>query len=97
MIAGTVYFGSGTASTSTTTANNGITSVPGRPPTVHQVERAEQKKEAQRLELQERMREAESKEQAKDLKEKEAVEQLLRPGGSGLRSRPVIGKDSRTF
>lgn len=94
MVAGSLYFGSGEASTST---DPRVANSSTRPPTVSQVERAEQKREADRVELHERIREAEANELAKDAREKEAVENLLRTGGGASRPRPVIGQDKRTF
>lgn len=98
-IAGTLYYGSGDpAASSAQTAD--ITTAPGRPPTVHQVQRAEERKEAQRAELAERMREAEEKERQREEQEARHVDNLLRPAatpGSGKRSWPVVGQDKRTF
>ena len=76
-----------------TSAIEGIATSPGRPATVHQLGRAEERREVERQLLSQRLREAELREE-QDQKRK-AEEVLLRPGGQGLRSRPIIGRDGR--
>ncbi|CEH16077.1 isoform a [Ceraceosorus bombacis] len=74
-----------------------VASVPGRPPTNRQVEKASADQDTTRAEFAQRMAEAEEKERQRDLAEKEAVEKLLRPGPKEQRPRPVFGQDKRTF
>jgi IS5 family transposase len=91
-MAGTFYLGSGSpAPVVPETAE--IATTPGRPATVLQLQKAEERREAERVQLRERLREAEIKSELEEKRRAEEV--LLRPGGEGLRSRPVIGKDSR--
>lgn len=96
-VVGTLYLGSGTPATKeseeTTSTIGGIATSPGRPATVHQLGRAEERREAERQQLLQRLREAELREE-QDQKRK-AEEVLLRPGGEGLRTRPIIGRDGR--
>lgn len=93
-VAGTFYLGSGTpADNSPSTDTSKIATTPGRPATVHQVQKAEERREAERASLRERMQEAERK---TELEQKQRAEEaLLRPGGEGLRTRPIIGRDGR--
>lgn len=79
----------------------GIATVPGRPATVHQATRAEERREAERQLLRERLQEAEMRQEAEQ--KRRAEEALLgrsaaaapgAPGDAG-RARPVIGQDRR--
>lgn len=94
-LGGTLYFGSGAAAPTVpgTPETAPIATVPGRPATVHQLQRAEDRREAERAQLRERLREAELRSELEQ--KKRAEEALLRPGGEGQRTRPVIGRDSR--
>jgi membrane carboxypeptidase/penicillin-binding protein PbpC len=91
-VGGTFYLGSGSPAPSLPETAQ-IATIPGRPATVHQSQKAEERREAERALLRERLREAEIKSELEQ--KRRAEEALLRPGGEGLRSRPVIGKDGR--
>jgi hypothetical protein len=92
-LVGTLYLGSGSPAPAQPAETSPIATVPGRPATIHQTMKAEERREAERVQLRERLREAEIKTELDQ--KRRAEEALLRPGGEGLRSRPVIGKDSR--
>lgn len=89
-VVGTLYLGSGTPAPS---GVQGVATTPGRPATVHQAGRAEERREVERTQLLERLREAELREEHEQKRKVEDA--LLRPGGEGLRTRPVIGRDGR--
>lgn len=91
-VGGTFYLGSGKPAESNTGSGDvtGIATIPGRPATVHQAQRAEERREAERISLKERLRQAEI--QTERDEQKRAEEALLRPAE---RQRPVIGKDGR--
>ncbi|UZJ52463.1 hypothetical protein CBS101457_001783 [Exobasidium rhododendri] len=91
-MAGTFYLGSGTPAPNLPNTAE-VATVPGRPATILQLQKAEERREAERVQLRERLREAEIKSELEQKRRAEEV--LLRPGGEGLRARPVIGKDSR--
>lgn len=93
---GTLYLGSGSPAAPTDTKEtstlSGIATQPGRPVTVHQAARSEERREAERSQLRERLREAELKEENEQKRRAEEV--LLNPGHT-QRSFPKIGQDKR--
>lgn len=90
-VAGTFYLGSGTPAE--TSEASKIATSPGRPVTIHQAARAEERREAERVILRERLRQAEIKTEQDE--KRRAEEALLKPSGQGARPRPIIGQDGR--
>jgi IS5 family transposase len=94
-VGGTYYLGSGSPADPSTSSGDisKIATVPGRPATVFQAQKAEERREEERAALKERFRQAEL--QSERDEQKRAEEALLRPTGQSPRNRPIIGQDGR--
>lgn len=94
-VLGTVYLGSGSPAAPTQT-NGTISTQPGRPATVSQAAKLDERRAEERAQLQARLREAELREEQE---EKRRAEQVLMAGSSDpqqqQRTRPNIGQDRR--
>jgi hypothetical protein len=94
-VIGTVYLGSGSPA-APSDSNGSISTQPGRPATVSQTAKLDERRAEERAQLQARLREAELREEQE---EKRRAEQVLMAGSRDAsqynRSRPSIGQDRR--